>query len=52
MVVFTYVNKANPFNSVLIKDDDSFVIVGDTVVSDTDLQTMVDWEDVEGWDMV
>lgn len=45
----TYSNINNPFDLVLIKEDDSFVIVGDTVPSDEDLQKMVDWEDVEGW---
>lgn len=45
----TYSNKANPFNSVLIKSDDSFVIIGDDV-SDSDLLKMNNWEEVEGWD--
>tara|TARA_R110002020_G_scaffold467655_2_gene691412 strand:- start:4474 stop:4644 length:171 start_codon:yes stop_codon:yes gene_type:complete len=44
----TYSNKANPFNSVLIKSDDSFVIVGDDV-SDSDLLKMNNWEEVDGW---
>lgn len=45
----TYSNKANPFDLVLIKSDDTFVIVGDTNVSDSDLSKMVNWEDVNGW---
>ena len=45
----TYSNKTNPFNSVLIKSDDSFVIIGDDV-SDSDLLKMNNWEEVEGWD--
>jgi len=44
----TYSNKANPFNSVLIKSDDSFVIIGDDV-SDSDLLKMNNWEEVAGW---
>lgn len=46
----TYSSKANPFDLVLIKSDNSFVIVGDTVPSDNDLLKMVNWEDVDGWD--
>jgi len=45
----TYSNKLNPFDQVLIKADNSFVIVGDTDVSDEDLITMTNWEDVKGW---
>jgi len=48
----TYTNQANPFDAVLIKSDDSFVIVGDTVPSDEVLLQMVDYCDVEGWDAV
>ena len=48
-VMVTYSNNENNFNSVLIKSDDSFVIVGDADVSDSDLLKMVNWEDVEGW---
>ena len=46
----TYSNKTNPFDLVLIKSDNSFVIVGDTEPSDVDLQNMVDWLEVDGWD--
>jgi hypothetical protein len=46
---FTYINNENNFDLVLIKEDDSFVIVGNTDVSDSDLAKMVDWEDVAGW---
>ena len=46
----TYSNKANPFDLVLIKSDDSFVIVGDTVPSNSDLEKMVNWCDVDGWE--
>lgn len=46
----TYSSKANPFDLVLIKSDDSFVIVGDTEPSDEELERMVNWEEVEGWD--
>ena len=45
----TYSNKANPFDQVLIKSDDSFVIVGDTMPSDKELLSMTNWEDVAGW---
>lgn len=46
----TYSNKQNPFNLVLIKSDDSFVIVGDLEPSEQELIKMVNWEDVDGWD--
>jgi hypothetical protein len=46
----TYSSKANPFDLVLIKSDSSFVIVGDTIPSDSDLELMVGWEDVKGWE--
>jgi len=46
----TYSNKANPFDQVLIKADDSFVIVGDTDPSDNELLSMINWEEVKGWD--
>lgn len=45
----TYSNNANPFDLVRIKSDDSFVVIGDTEVSDADLLKMVNWEDVAGW---
>ena len=45
----TYSNKSNPFDQVLIKSDDSFVIVGDSTPSDSDLLAMTNWEDVNGW---
>ena len=45
----TYSNKANPFDLVLIKSDGSFVIVGDTTPSDSDLALMTGWDDVNGW---
>jgi hypothetical protein len=47
----TYSNKANPSDLVLIKEDDSFVVVGDTTPSDSDLEKMTGWDDVEGWSM-
>jgi len=34
---------------VLIKADDSFVIVGDGEVSNSELVKMTNWEDVKGW---
>ena len=46
----TYSNKTNPFDLVLIKSDDSYVIVGESEVSYEDLVKMTNWEDVEGWD--
>ena len=46
----TYSNKLNPFDQVLIKSDDSFVIVGDSNPSDSELLSMSNWEDVKGWD--
>ena len=45
----TYTNNENNFDLVLIKSDDSFVIVGNTDVSDSDLAKMVNWEEVTGW---
>lgn len=45
----TYTSNSNQFDQVLIKADDSFVIVGDTDVSDSDLTSMTNWEDVSGW---
>ena len=45
----TYSNKLNPFDQVLIKSDDSFVIVGDSNPSDSELLSMSNWEDVKGW---
>ena len=45
----TYSNIANPFDLVLIKSDDSFVIVGDTKVNDETIEKMMNWEDVNGW---
>ena len=45
----TYSSIANPFNLVLIKSDDSFVIVGDVDVSDSELIKMNNWEEVSGW---
>lgn len=49
MTMVTYSNNANPFDLVLIKADDSFVIVGETEPSEADLIKMVNWEDVAGW---
>lgn len=49
MALIKYVNSANPFDYVNIFEDNSFVIIGDTDVSDSDLLKMVDWNDVEGW---
>ena len=48
-IIVRYINNENNFNSVLIKSDDSFVIVGDVEVSDSDLVKMTNWEDVAGW---
>lgn len=45
----TYSNNKNPRDVVLIKDDDSFVIVGESSPSDEELIAMTNWEDVEGW---
>ena len=45
----TYSNITNPFNLVLIKSDNSFVIVGDVDVSDSELIKMNNWEGVSGW---
>ena len=47
--IVTYSNKANPFDLVLIKSDDSFVIVGESTPTDEQLETMVNWGDVDGW---
>jgi predicted double-glycine peptidase len=45
----TYSNNNNPHDLVLIKSDDSFVILGDSEISDSDLIKMTEWEDVQGW---
>jgi len=45
----TYSSKKNPFDIVMIKSDDSFVIVGDHEPTDTQLKDMVSWLDVEGY---
>lgn len=47
--IATYTNNANQDSSVIVKDDDSFVIVGDDTPSDVQLQAMVDLYDVKGW---
>lgn len=47
MVKYTF--DANPYDQVLVKSDDSFVILGETTPSDGELQAMVDWEEIEGW---
>ena len=47
-----YTNKENQFDMVIIKEDDSFVIVGDTEPSEAEIQDMVSWYDVEGWDFM
>lgn len=49
MALIKYVNNANPFDYVNIFEDNSFTIIGDTDVSDSDILKMVDWNDVEGW---
>ena len=49
VTMVTYSNNTNPFDLVLIKSDDSYVIVGDSKVSDSDLSKMINWEEVEGW---
>ena len=45
----TYSNNKNPMDLVLIKSDDSFVIVGDHEPSDEMLSAMVDYQDVNGY---
>jgi hypothetical protein len=47
----TYSNNSNPMDLVLIKEDDSFVIVGDHNPSDNILLAMVDYQDVDGYTM-
>tara|TARA_R110000850_G_scaffold261166_1_gene388986 strand:- start:306 stop:506 length:201 start_codon:yes stop_codon:yes gene_type:complete len=47
----TYSSNKNPMDLVLIKKDDSFVIVGDHEPSDEMLIAMVDYQDVEGYTM-
>ena len=46
----TYTSKANPFDVVLIKADDSFVVVGDHEPTDEQLLAMTNWLDVDGYD--
>ena len=45
----TYRNEKNEFDYVLIKSDDSFVIVGDHEPTNEQLEKMVNWEDVDGY---
>ena len=47
----TYSNNNNPMDLVLIKEDDSFVIIGDHDPSDETLIKMVDYQDIEGYTM-
>ena len=47
----TYSNNSNPMDLVLIKEDDSFVIIGDHEPSDETLIKMVDYQDIEGYTM-
>jgi len=44
-----YSSEDNSFNQVVINSDDSFVIIGDKEVTETELEKMIDWEDVYGW---
>ncbi len=46
-----YTSNANPFDLVLIKTDGSFVLVGDFEISDSEIELMTGWEDVNGWTM-
>jgi len=45
----TYSNNSNPHDLVLIKADDSFVIVGDSIPANDQILNMINWEEVEGW---
>ena len=45
----TYSNNKKPMDLVLIKSDDSFVIVGDHKPSDEMLIAMVDYQNVNGY---
>ena len=47
----TYSSNKNPMDLVLIKKDDSFVIIGDHEPSDKMLTAMVDYQDIEGYTM-
>jgi hypothetical protein len=47
----TYSSNKNPMDLVLIKKDDSFVIVGDHEPSNETLIAMVDYQDIEGYTM-
>ncbi len=42
--------RASDETIVLIKSDDSYVIIGDGDVTDAELIAMTNWEDVEGWE--
>jgi hypothetical protein len=42
--------RASDETIVLIKSDDSYVIIGEGDVTDDELTAMVNWEDVEGWE--
>ena len=45
----TYSSKSNPFDIVMIKSDDSFVIVGDHEPTDAQIADMFNWVDVDGY---
>lgn len=46
----TYSSKSNPFDIVMIKSDDSFVIVGEHEPTDEQIEDMINWLDVDGYD--
>ena len=47
----TMVTYSKGFDLVLIKADDSYVIVGDTIPTVEDLEKMIKWEDVKDWEV-
>jgi len=48
----TYSNNAIKNNLVMIKEDNSYVMVGDFDLADEDLWDMADGFDVDGWHIV
>ena len=42
--------RASDETIVLIKSDDSYVIIGEGDVTDSELIAMTNWDDVDGWE--
>lgn len=44
-----FINTSNPFDFILFKEDDSFVVVGETEPTEEEILKMFHGESVEGW---